>query len=87
MKKRYDRIRERNERFFQETGIQRYQTAYHHAEDIVDICGWALSSAKDHEDAVFYKIMLGQFIPKAFALLRDDRYKAESIAKAKRANK
>ena len=77
VRKRYDRIRQRNEAFFQETGIQRYQTTYHHAEDIVDICNAALSSADDHEKAIFYKAALTQLIPKAFALLRGGRYQAE----------
>jgi len=43
------KISERNYRNYQESGVNRYWTAYNKAEDIISLCEMALDSAEDHD--------------------------------------
>lgn len=63
---------------YQETGERRYETAYQHADEIVDICRQALSAVDDHQRAGEYKAYICQWASEAIKLTRGGFWMTDS---------
>ena len=65
---KYDKQYTDNYAAYQETGITRYSTAYHKAEDMADALRLALNAAEDHDRLVCMRAAVADWRARAQAL-------------------
>ena len=61
LRDRYDAIAYRNNVSYQTSGSPIHDWHRRRAEDIAEVCNQALLSSSDHDEVVFYHVILGEF--------------------------
>lgn len=62
---KYDADARKNERNYMETGMSRYQTAWHKAEDLVDTLRAAQNAVEEHNKLLHYRSQISMLAAQA----------------------